>query len=116
MISRDDKYLLCKRPAHKNHGGLWEFPGGKLEPGESFTAAARRELKEELGLDAVFVGSILYSTIDESSSLEILFVPVGVEGEPVLYEHQSCKWVSAEELKNLSLAPSDLAFAKTLTD
>jgi 8-oxo-dGTP pyrophosphatase MutT (NUDIX family) len=51
VIRRQDRYLVCRRPAHKRHGGLWEFPGGKLEPGETLLEAARRELREELGAE-----------------------------------------------------------------
>ena len=47
VIERDGKLLVCRRPGHKRHGGLWEFPGGKLEPGETIVDAARRELDEE---------------------------------------------------------------------
>ena len=51
VVQRDDRYLICQHPAHKRHRGLWEFPGGKLEPGETHDHAAHRELAEELDVD-----------------------------------------------------------------
>ena len=56
VVWRGDRLLVCQRPAHKRHGGLWEFPGGKVEAGESDAAAARRELREELGVEVTAVG------------------------------------------------------------
>ena len=53
VISRGGELLVCQRPPHKRHGGLWEFPGGKTEPDESDESAARRELREELGVSVV---------------------------------------------------------------
>ena len=50
VIKRNERYLICKRPENKRHGGLWEFPGGKIEIGESNFEAAVRELREELGV------------------------------------------------------------------
>ena len=61
VVQRDDRYLICQRPPHKRHGGLWEFPGGKLEPGETHDHAARRELAEELDVDVRTVGTMLFS-------------------------------------------------------
>ena len=55
VIRRDGRLLVCQRPSHKRHGGLWEFPGGKVEPGESDLAASRRELAEELGVEKDFI-------------------------------------------------------------
>jgi 8-oxo-dGTP pyrophosphatase MutT (NUDIX family) len=67
VIRDADRYLVCLRPAHKRHGGLWEFPGGKLEPGETLFDAARRELKEELGVQVVAVEDLVFSTQDPGS-------------------------------------------------
>jgi len=60
VIERDGLLFVCQRPHHKRHGGLWEFPGGKLEGSEEDEAAVRRELREELNLDLDAVGPAEY--------------------------------------------------------
>lgn len=55
MILAEDRVLLCQRPSHKRHGGLWEVPGGKLQPDEALADAIRRELAEELHLNVLAV-------------------------------------------------------------
>jgi len=67
VVQREDRFLICQRPAHKRHGGLWEFPGGKLEPGETHEHAARRELAEELDVAVRTVGRMLFSIADPGS-------------------------------------------------
>lgn len=114
VIKQDGRLLVCRRPEHKRHGGLWEFPGGKLEQNESFLQAARRELAEELALIVNDIGEISFATTDEASGFEINFVEVSVEGEPKLLEHSALKWLSPAELLNIDLAPSDRRFAEFL--
>jgi mutator protein MutT len=113
VIRRNGRVLVCRRPAHKRHGGLWEFPGGKLEYGESLLDAARREMREELGLEATGVGRTLAAIHDPGSPFLIEFVEVEIaEGaEPSTLEHEEIRWATAEELADLELAPSDRAFA-----
>lgn len=116
-IERDGHYLLCRRPAHKRHGLLWEFPGGKVEPGETLFDAACRELKEELALSVVKLGSVLLEVQDEASGFLICFVEVEVDGQqPKLLEHEELAWVSAEQLASYQLAPSDLIYAQLLSE
>ncbi len=76
------RLLVCRRPLHKRHGGLWEFPGGKFEEGESPLLAARRELREELGLDVESVGEQIYTSHDPGSAFVIEFYPVVAAGVP----------------------------------
>ena len=109
VIRDGDHYLLCRRPRHKRHGGLWEFPGGKIEPGESLPDAARRELREELGVDVMAVGDVLLSVRDGRSPFVIEFAPVVIEGAPRPLEH-AVRWVAPDEGAGLDLAPSDRAF------
>jgi len=116
VIKREERYLICKRPAHKRHGGLWEFPGGKLENGEGWLEAARRELLEELGLDVVDVGIPLLSAHDHGSPFTIVFVPVTAQGEPQLHEHDELAWANPAELQTFDLAPSDFRFAQWLIE
>ena len=110
VARRGDRYLVGRRPAHKRHGGLWEFPGGKLEPGESDEAGLRRELREELDLILEEIGRHLFSVVDRASGFRIDFIEVGIRGEPRCLEHQEIAWLSAAQLQVLPLAPSDEAF------
>ncbi len=114
VIERGGRYLVCQRPSHKSHGGLWEFPGGKIESGETFNDAAARELKEELGLVVLDVGSVRLSLLDSASGFVINFVDVQVEGEPALLEHLALLWLFPHELDQIALAPSDRQFADYL--
>ncbi|MEP6494798.1 MAG: (deoxy)nucleoside triphosphate pyrophosphohydrolase [bacterium] len=112
VIRRNARYLLCQRPTHKRHGGLWEFPGGKLEPGETIVDATRRELAEELAVEVSRVGDIQFSIEDPGSDFVIEFRPVDIAGDPQCLEHSNVEWVSRDELLNRALAPSDLQFAR----
>lgn len=114
VIHRDGRYLICLRPAHKRHGGLWEFPGGKLEPYETLLAAANRELTEELGVSALSVGEPLFSIADPGSPFLIEFVPTVIVGEPTCLEHSGLRWATLAELPSLPLAPSDRKFVDFL--
>lgn len=111
MIEREGRLLLCKRPAGKRHAGLWEFPGGKLLPGESVPDAARRELGEELAVEVLSVGDCLLALPDPGSPFVVEFYPVEIAGEPVPLEHEALLWALPGELAGLDLAPSDRAFA-----
>ena len=112
VIEREGKFLIGKRPRHKRHGGLWEFPGGKLKNGESINTAIRRELIEELKLEVVSIGSNLLSIHDPESPFLIEFIEVQVEGEPQLIEHERVRWCRPRELKALDFAPSDAHFIR----
>lgn len=114
VVRRTDKYLICQRPAHKRHGRLWEFPGGKVEAGESLLEAAQRELAEELGVKTLTVGAPLFSIADPGSEFLIEFVPTMIDGEPQCLEHLDLRWVPLEELPSLQLAPSDHRFVEFL--
>jgi mutator protein MutT len=111
IIRRDGDLLLCKRPSQKRHGTLWEFPGGKLLPGEDLEGAAKRELREELGVDVVSVGRIVFEQQDPGSPYLIRFVEVTISGAPRPLEHEELAWVPPTNLLRYALAPSDRAFA-----
>lgn len=114
VITDRDKYLVCQRPLNKRHGGLWEFPGGKIEPGESIFEAANRELMEELDVSAVSVADPIYSVHEDGSPFVINFVPSEIAGEPTCLEHADVRWASLEEIQQLDLAPSDRRFVDFL--
>ena len=107
VVARGGRLLVCQRPPHKRHGGLWEFPGGKREPGESDADAARRELHEELGVHVRATGAEELAIHDEGSPFLIAFVPVEIDGEPFCHEHTALHWGTLAELAALPLAPSD---------
>ncbi|MBZ4681336.1 (deoxy)nucleoside triphosphate pyrophosphohydrolase [Thermodesulfobacterium sp.] len=108
FIEKDGKVLVVKRPTDKKRGGLWEFPGGKVEAGESLQEALKRELKEELGIE-VRVGEVLekikYVYPDEE--IELFLLSVSINGEPDLKESLEVKWVDLKELGYLELCPAD---------
>ncbi len=114
VVRDGDRLLVCQRPAHKRHGGLWEFPGGKCEDGESDTQAITRELAEELGVEVVAAGNVLFSASDPGSPFMVVFIPVDILGEPVCLEHAALAWVSPPELATYALAPSDARFVNFL--
>ncbi|MCH7532833.1 MAG: (deoxy)nucleoside triphosphate pyrophosphohydrolase [Gemmatimonadetes bacterium] len=114
VVRRGGRYLVGRRPAHKRHGGLWEFPGGKVDAGESMLEAARRELAEELSVSTNGIGRTLFSSRDGDTPFEIHFVEVEIEGEPVPHEHSEVAWFTPSELGRLPLAPADAAFVREL--
>lgn len=114
VITRGDRYLVCRRPPDKRHGGLWEFPGGKCEPGESDADAARRELREELGVEVVAVSGEEFAVADPGSPFLIAFVPVRILGEPTCHEHSALTWGTMHQIRALELAPSDRRYVEFL--
>lgn len=116
VIEHHGRFLVGRRPTHKRHGGLWEFPGGKVELGESDFAAVERELEEELGVSVCEVGPVLYSVADPGSRFLVEFLAVSIDGEPRCIEHTELAWVTEEEFLLLPLAPSDLQFCRFRRD
>jgi mutator protein MutT len=114
VIERDGRYLVAQRPPEKRHGGLWEFPGGKFEPGETVLEAAERELAEEMNVQVISVGEMLFAIDDPGSHFIIEFHPTTIEGEPSCLEHSALRWGTVDELLPLELAPSDRRFVHFL--
>ena len=114
VIERDGRLLIGQRPAHKHHGGLWEFPGGKVEPGETLAAALARELHEELGLTDVTVGPELHRHVDPARPLTLLFLRVETGGLPAALEHSALAWLDPHAPLTRPLAPADLALVAML--
>jgi 8-oxo-dGTP pyrophosphatase MutT (NUDIX family) len=114
VVMNGARLLLCQRPEGKRHGGLWEFPGGKVLEGESFADAARREMIEELGVHARSVRRELGRFQDEGSEFLIHFLQVEIDAEPIAYEHQALGWFLPEEARQLALAPADREFLELL--
>ncbi len=100
VICRQDTVLIARRPEGVHMGGLWEFPGGKREPGESIFDALKRELHEELGIaireEYAFM-TIRHAYPDKQVLLEFRYV-TAFDGEPVGREGQCVQWVSRQAL------------------
>lgn len=114
ICDRKGRYLVGRRPADKRHGGMWEFPGGKVDDGETHQEAMARELEEELGLALVRMDpETLFERMDPGSRFRIVFYRVEVEGAPEALEHTALLWGTVETLGAMELAPSDAAFVAT---
>lgn len=109
IIRRDGRILICQRPENKARGGLWEFPGGKLEYGETAEDALVRECREELGVDVKPKSLFLESFYDYPDiSVRLSFLNSSLQdGEPRLLEHAAIKWVRPEELSEYDFCPAD---------
>ena len=109
LIWQGNRFMICQRPAHKARGLLWEFVGGKTEPGETMEAALIRECREELDI-TVSVGDIFTRVIHEYPDILIrltLFHCNIAEGEPKLLEHNDLKWILPSEIPNFDFCPAD---------
>ncbi len=114
VIREGSLYLVCLRPSRKRHGGLWEFPGGKVQPGESLEEAAARELEEELMLSLRCTGKLLFESQDPDSPFRISFLEVVASGKPQALEHEAIRWATLGELATMALAPTDSRFVSHL--
>lgn len=106
---KENKIFIAQRNLKKSQGGLWEFPGGKIEVNESREHALIRELQEELDITVEvnkYVGEKTFEYPDKSINL-IVFECKIISGEVKLEEHEDSKWVRIEELKNFKFSPAD---------
>lgn len=113
VVQKDGRYLVCQRPKHKRHGGLWEFPGGKVHKGEGHDAAVRREILEELNVRGKACGPALAILDDPNQPFRLVFLPVEITGVPEPLEHSDIAWLKPAELEVLELAPLDRQFVAT---
>ena len=109
LIWKDNKFMICQRPAHKARALLWEFVGGKVEPGETKEQALIRECKEELDI-LLSVGDVFMDVIHEYPDLTVhltLFNATIADGEPQKLEHNDIKWITPSEISNYEFCPAD---------
>ena len=109
QIWQGDRFLLCQRPESKKRGLMWEFPGGKVESGETKEEALIREISEELDCGIAvdsFLKDVEYAYPDIRVHLSLFRCHV-VSGEPKRMEHHEIRWISHEELGKFALCPAD---------
>ena len=118
LIQKDGRFLICQRPAHKARGLLWEFVGGKVEPGESKAQALIRECREELGV-TVTVQDAFMEVTHEYPDLTVhltLFYARIAEGEPQKLEHNDLRWITPREIPQYPFCPADESILKAITE
>ncbi|MCR5751350.1 MAG: (deoxy)nucleoside triphosphate pyrophosphohydrolase [Kiritimatiellae bacterium] len=110
IIKVDGRYLVGQRAAHKSQGGLWEFMGGKIEPGETPEEALARECREELDLEVEnerIVDSVVHEYPDKTIRLTLVECTPKAGSVPHPNEHQDIRWATREELESLDFAAAD---------
>lgn len=109
LIWDQNRFIICQRPAHKARGLLWEFVGGKVEPGETKEQALIRECQEELAV-TLRVGDVFMDVVHEYPDLTVhltLFNAAIAEGTPQLLEHNDIRWITVDEIDQYAFCPAD---------
>jgi 8-oxo-dGTP diphosphatase len=124
ILDESGRVLMQKRRAGAQHGGLWEFPGGKVEAGESPESALCREIREELGLaiePAALVPAGSASSADleqpgERSLVILLYICRRWQGDPLCLDGEEIAWIAVEEVEKLAMPPLDYPLARGLVE
>ena len=109
LVWDKDKFMICQRPAHKARGLLWEFAGGKVEPGETKEQALVRECQEELAV-VLSVGDIFMDVIHAYPDLTVhltVFHAAIANGTPQKIEHHDIQWITVDEVSQYAFCPAD---------
>lgn len=109
LIWEGDRFLICQRPAYKARGLLWEFVGGKVEPGETKADALIRECREELDI-RLSVGEVFMEVLHNYPDIHIrltLFHATIADGVPKRLEHNDIRWITVAEIPNYDFCPAD---------
>lgn len=118
LIWQGEKFMICQRPAHKARGLLWEFVGGKVEPGETKEQALIRECREELAV-TLFVGNVFMDVVHEYSDITVhltLFNATIADGIPQKLEHTDIRWIAPSEISNYAFCPADAEILKKIIE
>ncbi len=116
LIWDQGKFMICQRPAHKARGLLWEFVGGKVEPGETKEQALVRECQEELAI-TLDVGKVFMDVLHEYPDLTVhltLFHATIRKGVPQKLEHNDIRWIAVDEIDQFEFCPADEEILKRL--
>lgn len=117
LLWKGDRFMICQRPAHKARGLLWEFVGGKVEPGETKEDALIRECREELDVK-IEVGDVFMDVLHDYPDLLVhltLFNAKLEKGEPKLLEHNDLKWITPAEIPAFDFCPADVEILERIT-
>ena len=109
LVWDNDKFMICQRPSNKARALLWEFVGGKVEPGETKEQALIRECREELAV-VISVGDVFMEVLHEYPDITVelsLFHARIAEGTPQLLEHRDLQWILPEETESYDFCPAD---------
>lgn len=118
LIWDNHKFMICQRPAHKARGLLWEFVGGKVEPGETKEQALTRECREELAI-SLDVGAVFMDVTHVYPDLTVhltLFHAAIREGVPQKLEHHDIRWITVEEIDQYPFCPADVEILTRLRE
>lgn len=116
LIWNNDEFMICQRPAHKARSLLWEFVGGKVEPGETKEQALIRECKEELAV-TLSVDEVFMDVVHEYPDITVhltLFNASIADGIPQKLEHNDIKWITPAEIPNYNFCPADEEILKEI--
>lgn len=116
LIRDGDRFMICQRPAYKARGLLWEFVGGKVEPGETREQALVRECREELGIELA-VGEVFMDVHHVYPDIRIhltLFNAAIASGVPQKLEHVDIRWITAQEIDGYDFCPADSVILEKL--
>ena len=116
LIWDNDKFMICQRPAHKSCALLWEFVGGKVEPGETKEQALIRECQEELDI-ILSVGDEFIDVVHQYPDIKVhltLFNAKIADGVPQKLEHNDIKWITSSEIPNYDFCPADTEILKKI--
>lgn len=117
LIWDNDKFMICQRPANKARALLWEFVGGKVEPGETKEQALIRECQEELDI-TLDVGSLFMDVVHEYPDINVhlsLFNATIKQGIPKKLEHNDIKWITSSEISQYEFCPADQEILAEIT-